>query len=165
MGGARDIYLGGSCGSTTWREQTAIPLLKKSGLTYFNPQTCGWSRRFIPIEAAAMDASRVLLFVVSLETRSLSSMALAAHYIGLGCNVVLCIQRLPDNAEINGDRLSAFAIKDYNRGRNYLSDLANREGIPVFDEIKEAVECAIQRCHQQLVLLQNQQTQIQQQQR
>lgn len=165
MGGARDIYLGGSCGSTTWREQTAIPLLKKSGLTYFNPQTCGWSRRFIPIEAAAMDASRVLLFVVSRETRSLSSMALAAHYIGLGCNVVLCIQRLPDNAEINGDRLSAFAIKDYNRGRNYLSDLANREGIPVFDEIKEAVECAIQRCHQQLVLLQNQQTQIQQQQR
>lgn len=53
-----------------------------------------------------MDASRVLLFVVSLETRSLSSMALAAHYIGLGCNVVLCIQRLPDNAEINGDRVS-----------------------------------------------------------
>ena len=28
VGGARDIYLGGSCGSTTWREQTAIPLLK-----------------------------------------------------------------------------------------------------------------------------------------
>nr|CAH0111335.1 unnamed protein product [Daphnia galeata] len=164
VGGARDIYLGGSCGSTTWREQTAIPLLKKSGLTYFNPQTCGWSRRFIPIEAAAMDASRVLLFVVSRETRSLSSMALAAHYLGLGCNLVLCIQRLPDNAEINGDRLSAFAIKDYNRGRNYLSDLANREGIPVFDEVKEAVECAIQRCHQQQ-MLQNQQNQTQQQQR
>lgn len=148
-----------------------------------------------------MDASRVLLFVVSRETRSLSSMALAAHYIGLGCNLVLCIQRLPDNAEINGDRvgwwpkknsqsknsnnhrlllfsftihmthkcfsfflgrdqLSAFAIKDYNRGRNYLSDLANREGIPVFDEVKEAVECAIQRCLQH-----NQQTQTQQQQR
>jgi hypothetical protein len=38
--------------------------------------------------------------------------------------------------------------------------LANREGIPVFDEVKEAVECAIQRC-----LLHNQQTQTQQQQR
>ena len=80
---------------------------RKSGLTYFNPQTCGWSRRFIPIEAAAMDASRVLLFVVSKETRSLSSMALAAHYIGLGCNVVLCVQFLPDNAEVNGDRVRA----------------------------------------------------------
>jgi hypothetical protein len=57
-------------------------------------------------------------------------------------------------------QLSAFAIKDYNRGRNYLSDLANREGIPVFDEVKEAVECAIQRCLQH-----NQQTQTQQQQR
>ena len=58
------------------------------------------------------------------------------------------------------EQLSAFAIKDYNRGRNYLSDLANREGIPVFDEVKEAVECAIQRCLQH-----NQQTQTQQQQR
>lgn len=62
-------------------------------------------------------------------------------------------------------QLSAYAIKDYNRGRNYLSDLANREGIPVFDEVKEAVECAIQRCHQQSLLLQNQQTNQTQQQR
>lgn len=62
------------------------------------------------------------------------------------------------------EQLSAVAIKDYNRGRNYLSDLANREGIPVFEEVKEAVECAIQRCQQQLHLLQNQQTQPQQQQ-
>ena len=64
-----------------------------------------------------------------------------------------------------GRQLSSFAIKDYNRGRNYLSDLANREGIPVFDEVKEAVECAIQRCRQQSLLLQNQPTQPQQQQR
>lgn len=85
---------------------------RKSGLTYFNPQTCGWSRRFIPIEAAAMDASRVLLFVVSRETRSLSSMALAAHYLGLGCNLVLCIQRLPDNAEINGDRVGGSIVAE-----------------------------------------------------
>ena len=28
VGGVRDVYLGGSCGNSTWREQTAIPLLK-----------------------------------------------------------------------------------------------------------------------------------------
>ena len=60
-----------------------------------------------------MDASRVLLFVVSRETRSLSSMALAAHYIGLGCNLVLCIQRLPDNAEINGDRVGGSIVTEW----------------------------------------------------
>lgn len=131
-----------------------------------------------------MDASRVLLFAITRETRSLSSMALAAHYIGLGCNVVLCIQHLKENASINGEKvrpvrrsagcadeimhafifpfgqLTPSAMKDYNRGRNYLSDLANREGVPVFDEVHEAVECAVQRCQQ---MLQQSQTQTQQQ--
>lgn len=84
---------------------------RKSGLTYFNPQTGGWSRRFIPIEAAAMDASWVLLFVISRETRSLSSMALAAHYVGLGCNVVLCIQQVTENTEIRGEKVNHIIIQ------------------------------------------------------
>ena len=113
----------------------AVDHCRKSGLTFFNPQTAGWSGRFIPTEAAAMDASRLLLFVITRETRSLSSMALASHYVGLGCNVVLCVQQLADNAVIGGESLSPAAIKDYNRGRNYLSDMANREGFPVFAEV------------------------------
>jgi len=59
-------------------------------------------------------------------------------------------------------QLTPLAIKDYNRGRNYLSDLANREGVPVFEEVKEAIECVIQRCQQQQ---QQQQIQSQPQQR
>jgi hypothetical protein len=39
-------------------------------------------------------------------------------------------------------------VKDYNRGRVYLNDLARREGVPVFEEVKEAVDCAIQKCLQ-----------------
>ena len=83
-------------------------------IDYFSPQkervdalqlAYGWSRRFIPIEAAAMDASRVLLFVVSKETRLLSSIALAALYIG--CNMAPCVQFLTNNAEVNGDRVRA----------------------------------------------------------
>ena len=108
---------------------------RKSGLTFFNPETAGWSGRFIPSEAAAMDGSRLLLFVISTETRSLSSMALASHYIGLGCNVVLCVQQLGADAVIDGQRLSPAAIKDYNRGRSYLHDMAKREDIPVFEQV------------------------------
>jgi hypothetical protein len=62
----RDVYLGGSsCGGSHvgWREQLAIPMLKKSGLTFYNPAVCS-SRRLIPIEASAMDNSRVLLFAI-----------------------------------------------------------------------------------------------------
>lgn len=31
------VFLGGSCNPTTWRQDIAIPLLKTWGLTYFNP--------------------------------------------------------------------------------------------------------------------------------
>ena len=83
---------------------------RKSGLTFFNPRTCGWSRRFIPIEAAAIDASRVLLFAITRQTRSLSAMALAAHYIGLGCNVVLVVQHLRDHCEIKGEKVAPLLL-------------------------------------------------------
>jgi hypothetical protein len=66
----RDVYLGGSSGHVGWREQLAIPMLKKSGLTFYNPAVCS-SRRLIPIEASAMDNSRVLLFAI-LGMRQLS---------------------------------------------------------------------------------------------
>ena len=53
---------------------------RKSGLTYFNPQLCQWSKRLTPIEAAAMDNSYVLLFVITGTTRSIASMALVGAY-------------------------------------------------------------------------------------
>ena len=141
----RDVYLGGSVGSA-WREQIAIPLLKKNGLTYFNPAVCS-SSRLIPIQACAMDNSRVLLFVIQNNCRSVSAMAQAAYLIGSGCNVVLCVQHIGHDTVLDtGDTASKAATKDYNRGRSYLSDFANREGVPVFDEIQEALECVISKC-------------------
>merc|ERR1711884_554565 len=124
----------GSLGSP-WREQIAVPLLKKNGLNFFNPAVCS-SSRLIPIEASAQDNSR-----------SVSAMCQAAYLIGSGCNVVLCLQHIaPDTVLDTGDIASKTAVKDYNRGRSYLSDFANREGVPVFDEIQEALECVISKC-------------------
>jgi len=140
----RDVYLGGAL-SSTWRDQVAIPLLKKSGLTFYNPAVCS-SRRLIPIEASAMDNSRVLLFTLLGDARCLAAMCQAAYLIGLGCNVVLCVQHIQPGARVGGEELTKLAVKDYNRGRSYLSDYANREGIPIFEDIKEALECVIQKC-------------------
>jgi hypothetical protein len=39
-----------------------------------------------------------------------------------------------------------YALKDYSRGRAYLSDVANREAVPIFDNIAEAVACVIHKC-------------------
>merc|ERR1719228_2947769 len=85
------------------------------------------STRLIPIEASAMDNSRVLLFVIQSNCRSVSAMCQAAYLIGLGCNVVLRVQHIPGDARLEGEPISKQAVKDYNRGRSYLSDFANRE--------------------------------------
>lgn len=50
-----------------------------------------------------LESSRVLLFVISNETRSLAPMTLAAHCIGLGYNVVLCVQMLANDCTIGND--------------------------------------------------------------
>lgn len=53
-----------------------------------------------------LESSRILLFVITNETRSLAPMTLAAHCIGLGFNVVLCVQMLSDSCIIGDDRVS-----------------------------------------------------------
>merc|ERR1712176_1342798 len=120
----RDVYLGGSLG-TNWRDQIAIPMLKKSGLTFYNPAVCS-SSRLIPIEASAMDNSRILVLYPG--RRSVS----CRHVPGglphrPGCNVLLCVQHIQPGSLIAGEELTKLAIKDFNRGRVYLSDYANRE--------------------------------------
>lgn len=54
---------------------------------------------------ALLDSSRVLLFVITNETRSLAPMTLAAHCIGLMYNVVLAVQMLPDDCVLNGEKV------------------------------------------------------------
>ncbi|KAL0276298.1 UNVERIFIED_CONTAM: hypothetical protein PYX00_003897 [Menopon gallinae] len=145
----RDVFL---CGNVTegsgesWKEKIAVPLLKKHGLTYFNPSLSELSDRFLPIEAAAMNNSYISLIVITNTARSIVEMAVASHYIGLGARVVLCIQHLPDGATICGEKLSESAVKDYNRGRIYLTDIAKRNGTKVFSDISEAVQCVIKEC-------------------
>ena len=44
---------------------------------------------------------------------------------------------------ILGLQMTETALKDYNRGRMYLGDMASKEGVPQFEDIAEAVQCAI----------------------
>jgi len=138
-----DVFLGGTCGKSTWRKDIALPLLMKHGISFYNPQLPEWSTHYIPLEAAIKDKCRALLYVITEDTRAITSMLEAGHYIGGRCNVVLCIQYLEDGVVIRGEELTPTAVKDYNRARAYLADLANRCGVPIFDKIEEAVHCVI----------------------
>lgn len=80
----------------------------------------------------------------------------AAFHIGQGHKVVLVVQLIHAEESVIGDAyakdgtkgevLSKTALKDYNRGRTYLSDIANREGVPVFDNVAEALQCVVEKC-------------------
>uniref|UniRef100_A0A182KD70 Raw n=1 Tax=Anopheles christyi TaxID=43041 RepID=A0A182KD70_9DIPT len=169
---ARDVYLGGSCWmKTSWRQRWAFPMLKRHNLSYYvsalhegfccgKPEqqpigdTAGQQQQqFDPqstlrYDAAMLDACRIVIFAITNETRSLAPMTMAAHYIGLGYNVVLCVQMLSSNeSSPNGHKtaLSSSAIKDYNRGRAYLIDLAKRHGIPVYESLEETFDSVINR--------------------
>ena len=97
----------------------------------------------MPMEATYRENSSLLLYVIDSTSRGLASMLEAAYYIGQGCRMVLCIRDIPGGAVILQDKLSNNAIRDYNRSRKYLSDIATRESVPVFESINEAVTAAI----------------------
>ncbi|XP_048005066.1 uncharacterized protein LOC125240919 isoform X2 [Leguminivora glycinivorella] len=87
--------------------------------------------------------SRVLVFSISAEAPCFATMVLAAHYMGLQTSKTVLIVQPMDPAATHP--YSKVAVQDYNRGRTYLSDLAKREGIPVFDNVDAAMECVLAR--------------------
>uniref|UniRef100_A0A182NQI8 Uncharacterized protein n=1 Tax=Anopheles dirus TaxID=7168 RepID=A0A182NQI8_9DIPT len=166
----RDVYLGGSCWmKTSWRQRWAFPMMKRHNLSYYvsalhegfccrrtDATVCDGSvgqqlldpQNTLRYDAAMLDACRIVIFAITNETRSLAPMTMAAHYIGLGYNVVLCVQMLSSNeTSPSGHKptLSSSAIKDYNRGRAYLIDLAKRHGIPVYEGLEETFDSVVDR--------------------
>ncbi|KAK3769130.1 hypothetical protein RRG08_067107 [Elysia crispata] len=138
-----DIYLGGSCGESNWREDVAIPLLKREGISHLNPLVTKWSDYLIPMQAAEREKCRLLLFTIADCTRAIGAMVEAGYYIGLGCRVTLCLEKLQPYTTIAGEQMTSTALKDYNRGRVYLSDMASREGVPVFENVSESLTSAV----------------------
>ncbi|XP_068910859.1 uncharacterized protein raw isoform X6 [Tenebrio molitor] len=148
-----DVFLGGTRNSQgNWREEIAIPALQKYNISYTSTSTNGYvvldnknvTDQDVLDWKQAMDSSQVLLFYVTADTRSLTTMILAAHYIAVEKDMVLCIQPLPEeNCVVGNETLSDQAIKDYNRGRVYVTDMAKRKQIPVFEDIAEAVQCVV----------------------
>ncbi|XP_020711505.2 uncharacterized protein LOC105692120 isoform X3 [Athalia rosae] len=140
----RDIFIGVTGTDIFWLNSSAAPLIKTMGLSVYKADLNEYDVRILSQELQHMKASRIILLIVPQHSRGIAIMALAAHLIGLSSKLVLCIQSLPDDCIISGEKLTQQAIKDYNRGRMYLSDYATREGVPVFQTIADALQHAIQ---------------------
>ncbi|XP_059049354.1 uncharacterized protein LOC131844466 isoform X2 [Achroia grisella] len=87
--------------------------------------------------------SRVLVFAMSAEAPCFPAMVLAAHYMGLRPSATVLLVQPMDPAKATN--YSEIAIKDYNRGRTYLTDLAKRSGVPVFDNVDSTMVYVINR--------------------
>ena len=140
------VFLGGAAGQTTWRRDIAIPALESSGITYFDPQLPlgAWTTAEEQKEMQAKDEAAILLFVINHETRGVATVAEVAYYMGLGRQLALAINDIPGNATLYNHPLNQPEIDDLNRGRVFLRTMARRHNIPVFTEIRQAVQHAIQ---------------------
>ena len=83
------VFLGGSCGKTTWRKGV-MKELAESEIRYYNPQVVAWSPELAEIEAQKKEECGVNLFVITAETNSAMSMVEASHLVSRG-GVVLVI--------------------------------------------------------------------------
>jgi hypothetical protein len=126
---------GGACNPTCWRQRLAVPFLRARGLTFFDPQVDSWSPELVATENEAKARARVLLFVLARETRGVASMVEAAELIARGRRILLVIEPWGETPPVAGDEL-----KDLDRGRAYLADMAARYGVAVLDSVESALE-------------------------
>ena len=144
---AYDVFLGGSCNPTTWRTDTAIPFLKSKGITYYNPQQPNWVPEMIELEHQAKQTSKVLLFVISNQTRNVVSLIEVAYLAGgsmaRGRRLVLCMEQFPTSGghRIGDEEVSCQELSDLTSGLITVQDLVERQEIPVFDALDVALSC------------------------
>jgi hypothetical protein len=97
---AAQVFLGGSCNPTTWRNDIAIPLLSRAGISYYNPQVDNWTAELVLIEALVKSNCDILFFVIDPATRAIGSMIEAVENIIAARHVVLVVNDVPSSAVI-----------------------------------------------------------------
>jgi hypothetical protein len=115
-------------------------MLTAAGVSFYNPQVDDWAPELAQVEARAKAESGVLLFVIDGQTRAIASILEATEYIASGRKVVLTVADIPDGAIIDGQAVTGRELKDLNRARAYLRELATRRGATVAPSVKKAIE-------------------------
>lgn len=99
-----------------------------------------WYPELVEQEAKAKDDADVVFFVVGPETRAIASMIEVAELITTGRDLVLVLQDVPRDMVINGNTLPPDEVKDLNRGRAYLANVADRHNVTVYQSLEVALQ-------------------------
>jgi hypothetical protein len=142
---AKQVFLGGACGTTDWRRRIAIPLLEAAGITYCDPQLGegDWTGEREAFEMENKAVADVLLYVVSNETRGVATVGEVAFALGSRHPVALSMTDIGPDDCLYGERPSCAEREDLNRGRMLIRSLAQQAGVPVFCDVEGAVRHAI----------------------
>jgi len=134
------VFLGGSCGKTTWRIDAVIPQFEKHGICYYNPQRDDWTPALVAIEARAKDECKVLLFVIDDSTRSLVSVLEAVEHVCRGRRAYIVMTDVVKGPiSFEGESAGPGELADLNRLRSYLKDVAVRHGVDIYATVADAV--------------------------
>jgi hypothetical protein len=104
-------------------------------------QVDDWSPDLVAIEAKAKEDCSVLLFVIDAETRALVSVLEAVEHVCRARTVVVVVRELvpPTDFESDGSTAQPNELKDLQRLRSYLRDVAVRHGVDMYSDLQEAL--------------------------
>ena len=141
----KQVFLGGACGTTTWRRDIAIPALEAASVSYHNPQLGPgeWTPAHEALDAKTKAEATVLLFVIGQTTRGVASVAEVAYCLGVGRPLALVIEDIPADAVFEGRTVTKGERDDLNRGRHLVRTMAQQKGVPLFTSIVDATAHAI----------------------
>lgn len=140
----KQVFLGGSCNPTTWRKDVAVPALEEAGVTFFNPQAGSWSKEMIEIEEKEKTESRLLLFVIDNQTRSIGSMVETAYLSASGHEIVAVINDFQMGAQIGDHVLTVDEVHDLNSAHDSLRDALHKDQVPLFSNLDLAMRHLIE---------------------
>jgi hypothetical protein len=100
-----------------------------------------WSPDLVAIEAKAKEDCSVLLCVIDAETRALVSVLEAVEHVCRARNVVVVVKNIVPPTDFEGDGSDCLPneLKDLERLRSYLLDVAVRHGVDIYSDLETAL--------------------------
>ena len=144
------VFLGGSCNPTTWRHDQAIPYFQSRSVSFYNPQVADWTPDLVEIEHRAKKLAPLLFFVIDHDTRALASIVEVCYLAARGRSIIVVMNSMPDkNSTKFIQHKSGNDTKDDEgdyenacEARQTLRHLLRTVHIPVFDNVRLALDCA-----------------------
>lgn len=144
------VFLGGSCNPTTWRHDQAIPYFQSRSVSFYNPQRPDWTPDLIEIEHRAKELAPLLFFVIDHDTRALASIVEVCYLAARGRNIIVVMNSMPEkdytkfilNKHSTVEKDDKDDYDNVCEARRMLRTLLRNISIPVFDNVRLALECA-----------------------